>query len=53
MAEDICTKQCEYILSVGTCLCILFNTTCMYIMYKLNVSVCVNEFVFSFVYSLC
>ena len=40
-------EQYVLILSVGTCLCILFNTFCMYIMYLLNVSVCVNEWILS------
>ena len=34
--------------SVGTSLCILANTSCMYIMYALNFPLCVNELILSF-----
>ena len=37
-------EQYEHILSVGTHLHIL-NTYCMYIMYVLNVPICVNELI--------
>ena len=38
--------------TILTCLCILFNSTCMYIMYIIDVSVCVNELVFPSIYSV-
>ena len=47
--EHISSKNNTYIifLAVGRCLSILFNIICMHIICILNVSVCVNEFIFS------
>ena len=41
-------EQYVHILSVRTHLCILFSINCMYIMYILNVFVCIKEHILSF-----
>ena len=41
-----------HIFSVGTCWCIFPNTSCMFIMYVLNVLKCVNKLFLSFLLSL-
>ena len=45
-------EQYLHIISVWTCLCILVNTSCIYIKYVLNIPICVNELVFLSIYSV-
>ena len=45
-------EQYVHILSTGTHLCILVDTSCMPIMYVLNVTICLNELVFASTYSV-